>query len=62
MPAQSTSADKKHQAQQARRQAAFASANNRRGRQKPSGVAVPAQSSVAEASRAPVLESHEDTV
>ena len=62
MPAQSTSADKKHQAQQARRQAVFNSANNRRRRQKPSDAAVPAQSSVVEPSNLPVVESHVDSV
>nr|CAA6820438.1 MAG: carboxysome shell protein CsoS2 [uncultured Thiotrichaceae bacterium] len=45
MPAQSTSADKKLQAQQARRQAALKSANHRHGRKKASATTAPSQSS-----------------
>ncbi|CAA6825617.1 MAG: carboxysome shell protein CsoS2, partial [uncultured Thiotrichaceae bacterium] len=45
MPAQSTSADKKHQAQQARRQAALNSANHRRVRPRAAAVAATAPAS-----------------
>ena len=48
MPAQSTSADKKHQAQEARRLAALKSASNRRSRQTSSAVAAPVKSSPVE--------------
>ena len=56
MPAQSTtSADKKHQAQQARRQAALNSASNRHGRKKAS--AVPTQNTQVESNTISVLDS-----
>jgi len=62
MPAQSTSADKKHQAQQARRQAALNSASNRRGRKKAPIVAVPTKSSPVETSKIPVVGALTDAV
>lgn len=45
MPAQSTSADKKHYAQEARRQAALKSSRQRQGRPKASANVIPASSS-----------------
>lgn len=62
MPAQSTSADKKHQAQQARRQAALKSANNRRGRQKASAIGVPTQNRPSESNSSSVIGSQPDAV
>ena len=60
MPAQLTSANKKHQAQQARRQAALKSANNRQRRKKASAVVVPTENSPTKI--LPVVESFLDTV
>ena len=62
MPAQSTSADKKHQAQQARRQAAHKSANNHRGRPKVSAVAVPTQNSPVESKPVSVVDTQTSSV
>jgi len=60
MPAQSTSADKKLLAQQARREAALKSARNRPARRKAPAVAVPTQNSPAVSSN--VAESRSDVV
>jgi len=62
MPAQTSSADKKHLAQQARRQAALNSANNRRGRERAPAVAAKAQSKPVEPASSPAVEVLAETV